>query len=125
MSERLRIEFFPSDVARSVSFYESLGFETVARKAGPPAYASVKLGDVRIGLCQAAFVDPAARALPGGTEVVIEVDNVRRRRDEFVSRGVVLAEDLAEREWGLADFRVIDPDGYYLRFTSHRRAAED
>jgi len=33
---------------------------------------------------------------------------------------VVLAEDLVEREWGLSDFRVTDPDGYYLRFTSHR-----
>ena len=120
MSERLRIEFFPSDVDRTVAFYESLGFEVTGRSPGPPAYASVRLGGVRLGLCQAPLVDPAARALPAGTEIVIEVDDVEARRDGFVSRGVVLAEDLVEREWGLSDFRVLDPDGYYLRFTSHR-----
>ncbi|EAQ00308.1 hypothetical protein JNB_09054 [Janibacter sp. HTCC2649] len=120
MTERLRIEFFPSDVDRSVAFYELLGFEVTGRSVGPPAYASVKLGDVRIGLCEAAPVDPAARTLPVGTEIVIEVDDVKQRRDEFVGRVVVLAADLVEREWGLSDFRVTDPDGYYLRFTSHR-----
>ena len=120
MSEQLRIEFFPSDVDRSVAFYGLLGFEVTGRSAGPPAYASVKLGDVRIGLCEAAPVDPATRALPVGTEIVIEVDDVQQRRDEFVGRGVVLAADLVEREWGLSDFRVTDPDGYYLRFTSGR-----
>lgn len=118
MTERLRIELFPADLARALTFYELLGFEVRGRSAGPPAYASVTLGDVRIGLCEAAPVDPAARALPVGTEIVIEVGDIQRRRDEFVGRGLVLAEDLVEREWGLSDFRVIDPDGYYLRFTN-------
>lgn len=124
MTEQLRLELFPSDVDRSVSFYELLGFEVVGRSPGPPAYASVRLGDVRIGLCEAEAVIPAARALPVGTEIVLEVDDIGGRRDEIVSRGVVLGEDLVEREWGLTDFRVIDPDGYYLRFTSRRRGAE-
>lgn len=120
MSEQLRIEFFPSDVDRSVTFYESLGFEVRGRNAGPPAYASVRLGDVRIGLCEAEPVEPTARALPVGTEIVIEVADVARKRDEVGRAGVTLAEDLTEREWGLTDFRVTDPDGYYLRFTSVR-----
>lgn len=63
-------------------------------------------------------MDPATRALPVGTEIVIEVDGIERVRDELVGRGVVLAEDLVAREWGLSDVRVIDPDGYYLRFTN-------
>ena len=120
MTERLRIEIFPSDVARSVTFYEALGFETVGRKAGPPAYASVRLGEVRIGMVEAPVVDPALRAVPMGTEVVIEVDDVRALRDQLAERGVELAEDLVDREWGLTDFRMTDPDGYYLRFTSRR-----
>jgi hypothetical protein len=28
-----------------------------------------------------------------------------------------LAEDLQERPWGLTDFRILDPAGYYLRIT--------
>lgn len=114
----LRIELFPADVDRSVAFYGLLGFEVSGRSAGPPAYAAVRLGDVRIGLCQAAPVDPATRALPVGTEIVIEVDDVQTTRDRVVARGVELAEDLVEREWELSDFRVHDPDGYYLRFTN-------
>lgn len=120
MTEQLRIEIFPSDVARTVAFFEALGFETVGRKAGPPAYASVRLGEVRIGMVESPAVDPALRAVPMGTEIVIDVDDVRALRDRFVQRGVELAEDLVDREWGLTDFRVADPDGYYLRFTSRR-----
>jgi uncharacterized glyoxalase superfamily protein PhnB len=29
-----------------------------------------------------------------------------------------ISEPLRERPWGLRDFQVIDPDGYYLRITS-------
>ncbi|WP_255541823.1 hypothetical protein [Phycicoccus sp. CSK15P-2] len=28
--------------------------------------------------------------------------------------------DLQRRPWGLDDFRLSDPDGYYYRFISHR-----
>jgi hypothetical protein len=35
-----------------------------------------------------------------------------------------LAEPLTDRPWGLRDFRVVDPDGYYLRVTHGNAAAE-
>jgi hypothetical protein len=28
-------------------------------------------------------------------------------------------EPMLDRPWGLRDFRMVDPDGYYLRITSH------
>ena len=31
------------------------------------------------------------------------------------------SEDIVRRPWGLQDFRVIDPDGYYLRITHRAR----
>jgi uncharacterized glyoxalase superfamily protein PhnB len=34
-----------------------------------------------------------------------------------VKAGYRLLEPLRERPWGLRDFRVVDPDGYYLRIT--------
>jgi hypothetical protein len=30
----------------------------------------------------------------------------------------VVAEELTSRPWGLTDFRLADPDGYYIRVTS-------
>ena len=33
----------------------------------------------------------------------------------------LLLEDLRDRPWGLRDFRVLDPAGYYLRITDRAR----
>lgn len=46
------------------------------------------------------------------------VDDVGAERDRVVSAGFTLADDLADQAWGLTDFRLTDPDGYYWRFTS-------
>jgi lactoylglutathione lyase len=62
-------------------------------------------------------VDPARRAYPAMTEIVIDVDDVHATRDRIVEQGIEPTEDLQKRDWGLTDFRVTDPDGYYLRFT--------
>lgn len=120
MGATLRIEIFPADVDASVGFYERLGFELVGLKDGPPRYASMRWDDVRIGMCQAEPRDPALRAVPIGTEIVIDVDDVRAVRDHAAGCAIEIAEDLTEREWGLTDFRVHDPDGYYLRVTGRR-----
>lgn len=119
MGATLRIEVFPADVDTSVAFYEGLGFELVGRKVDP-AYASIRRDEVRIGMLQAQPHPPEQRAVPIGTEIVIAVDNIRAERDRAVAAGVDLAEDLQDRPWGLTDFRVSDPDGYYLRFTDRR-----
>jgi uncharacterized glyoxalase superfamily protein PhnB len=42
----------------------------------------------------------------------------RVQRDRVVAAGWPLEQDLQDRPWGLTDFRVIDPAGYYLRVTS-------
>lgn len=118
MGATLRIEIFPADVDASVGFYERLGFELVGLKDGPPRYASMRWDDVQIGMVQSARQPREHRAVPTGTEIVIAVDDVRAVRDHAVGCAIELAEDLTEREWGLTDFRVHDPDGYYLRITS-------
>nr|CAA9322679.1 MAG: hypothetical protein AVDCRST_MAG46-921 [uncultured Nocardioidaceae bacterium] len=52
----------------------------------------------------------------GGTEIVLEVADVRAERD-WVAGQWPLEEDLVARPRGLVDFRVLDPAGYYLRLT--------
>lgn len=117
MDASLRIEIFPADVEVTMSFYERLGFQVAGRNDGPPRYAAIRMGAVRIGVCEADPVDPARRAYPAMTEIVIEVDDVHATRDRIVEQGIEPTEDLQMRDWGLTDFRVTDPDGYYLRFT--------
>jgi len=119
MGATLRIEIFPADLAVSLRFYEALGFEIIGR-GEDPAYASIRKGEVRIGLLEAPARPPEHRQVPSGTEIVIVVDDVEAERDRALAAGLVLAEDLVERAWGLTDFRVHDPDGYYLRLTDRR-----
>jgi len=50
-------------------------------------------------------------------ELVLEVDDVEAELDRVRSRGWPIEEELTVRPWGLRDFRLLDPNGYYLRIT--------
>jgi lactoylglutathione lyase len=75
---------------------------------------AVQVGAVRREVPDA----PAARRPPVGTETVLEVDDLASERSRVVAAGWPLEEDLQVRPWGLTDFRILDPAGYYLRITS-------
>jgi lactoylglutathione lyase len=118
---RLRIEVFPEDLDRFVDFYVNvLRFEVADdRRGGAHPYVSVRRGAIRIGATPAwQEVNRDLRSVPTGIELVIEVDDLIAERNAIIASGHSLAEDLTERPWGLSDFRLFDPDGYYLRFTT-------
>ncbi len=122
---RLRIELFVDDIDASIRFYErALGFRVTRREAD---YASLDAGDAVLGLGSIAKL-PADGEGPGftrtrlagvrgaGVEIVLEVrDPDAVLAVENAGYGVV--EPMRDRPWGLRDFRVADPDGYYLRIT--------
>jgi hypothetical protein len=53
-----------------------------------------------------------------GTETVLEVDDLAGERSRVAAAGWPVEEDVQRRPWGLTDFRILDPAGYYLRITS-------
>jgi lactoylglutathione lyase len=123
-SPTLRLELFTDDVPAAVDFYvRVLGFTREPERAG--GYTPLSLGSVRIAVNLRSELDEghplrlAAGERPGrGVEIVLEVDDV-----QAVYRGVVFerwprAAELRRQPWGLTDFRVLDPDGYYWRVTS-------
>jgi predicted enzyme related to lactoylglutathione lyase len=117
----LRIEIFPRDLDSFFDFYANVLRFSVDRdeRHSSPPYVSVHRGAVRIGATQSWIqTSPELRIPPSGTEIVLEVDDVEAERDSIVSLGWPLEADLTVRPWGLRDFRVRDPDGYYLRFTT-------
>ena len=123
---RLRMELFVDDLDVSVAFYlDVLGFEVDRRESG---YASLRRGEVVLGLGPVAklpessgpgFTQERLRSGRGaGVEIVLETG--RTELTELYARcrteGVVV-EPMQKRPWGLDDFRIVDPDGYYLRLT--------
>lgn len=119
MDMTLRFEIFPADLDVTVDFYQRvLGFQlTDDRRAED--YVSLRRGEVRVGAVRSAPPgDRALRRPPTGLELVLEVDDVDAERDRVVAAGWPVDADLGDREWGLRDFRILDPDGYYLRITN-------
>lgn len=120
MEMTLRCEIFPDDLDAVVDFYTRvLRFEiTKDQRDLPAAYVALRCGNVLIGaLRREATGARAARLPPLGVELVLEVDDVAAERDRVIAAGWPIAEELRDRPWGLTDFRIIDPAGYYLRIT--------
>jgi lactoylglutathione lyase len=122
--QRRAFEIFPDDLDVTVDFYlRVLRFHLTADRRGEPeAYVSLQRGSVRVGAARRAVQDAqAVRLPPAGVELVLEVDDVVAERDRVIAEGWPLEEDLQDRPWGLRDFRVLDPAGYYLRITGRDR----
>lgn len=120
----MRFEIFPDDLDATVDFYmRVLHFRLTAdRRSEPGAYVSLQRGSVRVGAARRTVPDArAARRPPAGVELVLEVDDVMAERDRVTAAGWPLEEDLKDRPWGLRDFRILDPAGYYLRITDRTR----
>jgi lactoylglutathione lyase len=64
-------------------------------------------------------IRPVARERPGrGVEIVLEVDDIEAMYRHVLSEKWPRSAELTRQPWGLTDFRVSDPDGYYWRITS-------
>lgn len=124
MEMTLRCEFFAADLDAEVDFYTRvLRFGlTKDQRAQAPGYVALRRGAVQIGVGRRSVSGSAERRPPVGVEVVLEVDDVVGERDRVAAAGWQLEEDLRDRPWGLIDFRLLDPAGYYLRVTSREAA---
>ena len=124
MPTTLRLEIFPADLNATVRFYvDLLGFTLVTdRRGDEQPYLALERGAVRIGAAaRPGEGSPAQRRPPTGVEIVLEVDYLHAERDRIRHAGWPIEEDIVRRPWGLQDFRVTDPDGYYLRITHRSR----
>jgi lactoylglutathione lyase len=122
----VRLELFVQDMDQAIAFYAHiLGFEVLRREEN---YARLRNGTFILGLGPIAklpaesggyFTRSRLRSARGlGVEIVLEVDDVHVAYEHVQSCGYPIEEPLQKRNWGLTDFRLVDPDGYYLRITS-------
>ena len=121
-----RAEFFVSDLDRTIEFYGRLGFTQVRRWEG---WTLIDRSGSRIGLQEDAYArdhehyfTPHLDRFPRGVGVEVSVDvadedDLRQLYATATEMGCVVRE-LVKRGWGATDFRIADPDGYFVRFTT-------
>ena len=119
-----RFELFVDDLPASIDFYHRvLQFQIGEQHSDK--FTPITNGNVRIGLYlrSALRADHPIQAVEGerlgrGIEMVLEVDDVAAMYEHVLSQDWPISAELQQRPWGLTDFRVMDPNGFYLRITS-------
>jgi catechol 2,3-dioxygenase-like lactoylglutathione lyase family enzyme len=98
------------DVSAAVGFYTTrLGFAPGFTWGEPPRIAGVNLGSVQIFLQE-------GTPCPGGGEVFFVVGDADELYGFHRAGGVEVVEELDDREYGIRDYTVRDPDGNRLCF---------
>lgn len=119
----LRAELFVRDIGHSIAFYRDvLGFDVLRETSG--GYVSIGREGAVLGLNTASRLplDHPIRPRPGhrvglGVELVVVVDDVAAVHRRAAASGHPEVTAVVDQPWGLTDFRVLDPDGYYIRVT--------
>jgi len=112
------------DLARSIAYYQKLGFTFGESWEG--FYAIGHLDGLELHLKEAPTT-PDARRLRRDNEhldAAAGVDGIEAFFSQCVANGVTILKPLAPTEWGTKDFYVEDPDGNIISFGG-RPAADD
>ena len=117
-----KFELATTDPSRDTAFYSELGFRVVATTSY--GYVTLKSGPVVIALSQVARIslhDAASlsklRRPPIGVEIVLyTTENLEDEHARLKSLGLKPT-DIRLQPWGVRDFRITDPGGYYIRIS--------
>jgi len=110
------ILLYVSDLEKTASFYEKLGFE-IAKSTDNKRVA--KLGDFELHCYDQSkvfFKQDIERFKGAGVFVYISVDDVDAKYSEVKSRGLEPSGEPKDFEWGNREFAIKDPDGYKIIF---------
>lgn len=127
MENNLDIELHVPDFKPVKDFYSKLGFSLVWERQpeGQKGYLVLKRGQTILCfwcgneqvLDQEYFKNfPADTSRGYGVEIVIPISDVESFYEQVKVFANVVGQ-LQVRPWGMKDFRIIDPFGFYLRFT--------
>ncbi|GES50224.1 hypothetical protein Rhsp01_31910 [Rhizobium sp. NBRC 114257] len=120
---KLRLELFVADVTASIEFYRRvLNFQVVGETGEQYTMLSNGEAIISVNKREALGPDHPLRAVNGerpglGIEIVLSVEDVESFYGIAKAGGHPVSK-LALQPWGLRDFRIADPDGYYIRVTS-------
>jgi catechol 2,3-dioxygenase-like lactoylglutathione lyase family enzyme len=118
-TEQLVVEVYVRNLVRALDFYRSLGFELLDRKGG---FATVTWEGHRLFLDEQPHHAPPRVPQANVRVMVPDVDTWWCRATGMGAR--VLA-PIADRDYGLRDFTIADPDGFGIRFATRIEGPEE
>ena len=109
-------QFLVDDLARSIAYYEKLGFTFGAPWGG--FYAIGLLDGLELHLKEAPTntEDPRHRRTDEHLDAAGGVDGIEAFYAQCIANGATIAKPLAATPWGTKDFYVEDPDGHIVCF---------
>jgi catechol 2,3-dioxygenase-like lactoylglutathione lyase family enzyme len=109
-------QFLVDDLARSMSFYQKLGFTFGEPWEG--FYAIGELDGLELHLKEAPknSAERQHRREQEHLDAAAGVDGIEAFYERCVAKGVTILRPLTATEWGTKDFYVEDPDGYIIAF---------
>ena len=127
---RTSLELHVADVERSLSFYGTLGFQVARRwkdwiRLDRDGAELVLFGDAYVRGRDHYFTPYIDRTPRGvGVEVIVEVADIETLEAVHaaaVAAALHIVRPPQDRDWKARDFRLADPDGYFIRITSPLR----
>lgn len=116
-----KFELATTDPTRDTAFYKELGFRVVATTSY--GYVTLQSGPVVIALSPAKIDSKDAASLakmrrpPLGVEIVLyTTESLEEKHAKLKSLGLKPTE-IKLQPWGVRDFRITDPGGYYIRIS--------
>jgi catechol 2,3-dioxygenase-like lactoylglutathione lyase family enzyme len=111
-------EFFVRDIQASAAFYQRLGFSALRQE---PGFAVMGLGAAHVllaaeGMASSSWLASGPRGV--GLNIRIMVDDADAAFERASDAGARLVSPIADRDYGLRDFIIADPDGFLLRFAA-------
>lgn len=109
-------QFLVDDLARSIAYYEKLGFTFGEPWEG--FYAIGQRDGLELHLKEAPKNEAARRHQREHEhlDAAAGVDGIEAFYEECVANGVKILKPLAATEWGTRDFYIQDPDGNIISF---------
>jgi catechol 2,3-dioxygenase-like lactoylglutathione lyase family enzyme len=112
LEAQMVVEIFVRDLSRSLDFYQALGF-SLERRTG--TFAALSWGDAYLFLEQRPELAGGPPSLARAS-VRVMVEDVDAYHELAVSLRARVLSKPVNREYGLRDFTLIDPDGFGVRF---------
>ena len=110
-TEQLVVEIFVRDVARSKAFYRDLGFEVLSDRG---SFVVLGWEGHRLFLDERRDLPPSPAQPRANVRVMVA--DVDRYWERARAMGAPVLAPIADREYGLRDFTILDPDGFGVRF---------